>query len=448
MPGLGDLEKLFMRALAALPPLLVGLAVILSLAVLLGVLPAAPFLAVAILLLSAGMFMLSARQARLEELLHDGLGYPRRLLDGLDKRLRTLERRVEELIRRSPDMASSGEEALTTRSAPAPAPQPRQAAGRSAIAGHGATAQNGAVSDRRKKRIAPESPAAWEGPSAATTERREPRTDSTGRPPSGPTAVPGRDVPRSLPGGPLAAPARQLLESFRLYMEPVIDRFASRTVLYRAVPGLVVPAGAPDTEGRLCLGTDAHLQAARHGVARALDRQLLQAARAFAAQMHRRQSRLPVVVPLSYDFLMAPDAREQLEDLLSDSAANSLPAVEIPQQAMAALGERAVRLIAWLAERGVRMSLGQADPCHMDARALSALGFVWCDVPYHALRQAQEQECAIPVLPQVVAAGLHGKADLETLPPVCRLVRGRAFAPPRRVRDEVFRPADPSRAAA
>ncbi len=446
MPGLGDLDRLLVRVLAAMPPLLVGLAVIISLAVLLGFLPAGPFLALSVLLLSGGIFMLAARQARLEELLRQGLGQPRRLLEGLDKRLRTLERRVEELIRRPPETAHVERQAPAAMKSSSPS-QPRQAAVSPATAGADGERTPGTapvLRDLDARKPEEMKKAAF----TLSTGRREPGPAPDGRPSSVSTATSGNAVPRSFPGGPLARPARQLLESFRLYMEPVIDRFAGRTVLYRAVPGLMLPDAAGEAEGRLCVGTDAHLQAARHGVARALDRQLLNAALVFAGQMRERRTRLPVIVPLSYDFLMAPDAQKRLGELLPESAADDLLAVEIPQQAMAALGERAVRLVAWLAERGVRMSLGQADPCHMDARALSALGFVWCDVPFHVLRQALAQGCNVPVLPQVVVAGLHGQADLETLPPACRLVRGRAFAPPRRVKDKIYRSTDPSRAAA
>jgi EAL domain-containing protein (putative c-di-GMP-specific phosphodiesterase class I) len=488
MSGWGVVDRFIARLLAVLPPVFTGLAIVVALAVLAGFLPFSPFLALAVLLLAVGLYLALARQARLEDMAERALARPRRFLENMDKRLRSLERQVEELLR-APATAAARESGAREPSAPRATPPRRARPGPESSAPSRPQAADAETVIPQKKARPDSSPPPASAPSAAdaadaaesvdmaeaTDAERTLRPGRTDGPPAKRAArasgsaetstspasngdsaetpararaasVPEKATPASAssegpagtmgakaaPEHPLAATARDLLAGFQLFMEPVVDRFAHRTAFYRAVPALRNARG-------LCLGPDAHLLAARNGFARALDRHTLAAALAFLGHMRARDLRLPVIVPLSYDFLIAPDARDRLAALLETEPTEDLLALEIPQQAMATLGERAVRLVAWLAERGVRMSLGHADPCHMDARALSALGFVWCDVPRSVLQEALRLRCRLPVLPQVVVSGLHARRDLEGLPAAVRLVRGRAFAAPRRVREEVWR---------
>ena len=395
-----------------LPALLAAVAGVLVVLVLPGFVPGSFFLPLALLVLAASFFLMLVRQSLLEETVARQAAEPRRLIAALRGRIEALERETLRLLETGPQAlgatpaggratdvdgdASRTAEAVSARHdgpasmRPAPA-SPR----RTGVVDHGTTQTGG-------EPLLPARPATAETTGATPVARR------------------------------LEERGARLLAGFRLYMAPVIDRHHQRTALYRALPGLATE------DGRVYLGADAMAQALRLGIAGQLDTQLLEATRHFAARLRRRGRPLPVICPLSTEFYIAPGARERLSALRAREEINLI--AEMPQDALATLGVDGAELLAWLAGRGLRLCLGRADPRRMDAPALDVLGFAWADVPLPVLVESLDEGAPLPGRPEIIAAGVPGRASLERLPAMIRLVRGRAFAPPRRVRDEALRP--------
>ncbi len=223
------------------------------------------------------------------------------------------------------------------------------------------------------------------------------------------------------------------LKDFRLYLEPIIDRHAKRTDMYRALPAL-----ARD-DAHVHLGKEAQLVARNGGYSGALDVHVIGAAAAFLRKLKDHGQALPVIAALSEDLFFLRDARKILSEALTGAAdVRTHLVLEVPQKALASMGNGGVLLLAWLAGLGVRLSLGDADPQHMDAHALATLGFTWMDMALPVLKAAPAGTLPLQGEIEIIVSGISAPAQAAGLPSRVRLVRGRLYAPPRRLKEEIL----------
>ncbi len=306
---------------------------------------------------------------------------------------------------------------------PAPAAAPHSAHDAPAVSAQGAHPRNHAAATSAHK-SASHSPSPQHAPAPAQS------------PPVMRGSVPGNDG-SGLNGAGVETRSESLtgpwLEGFRLYMEPIVDRHARKTVMYRALPAL---ARGGD---HVHLGREAQLLARNGGFSAALDVHVIGAAAAFLRRLREHGQVLPVIAALSEELFLMRDARALLGEALKSAAdVRDHLVLEVPQSALASMGNGGVLLLAWLAGLGVRLCLGEADPEHMDPQALATLGFAWADVALPVLKAAPAGALPLQGAPELIVSGVSAPAQAAALPSRVRLVRGRLFAPPRRLKEDIL----------
>ncbi len=226
------------------------------------------------------------------------------------------------------------------------------------------------------------------------------------------------------------------LRDFRLYMEPVADLEARRTVLYRATPALAAEGA------RIHLGPQALLRAGRGGFAPDLDLLTIREAGAFLRRLHARGREVSLICPVSGTSLASGRFRAELGAQLKalGPLARRLT-IDISHGTLSGLEDESAAGLVWLARSGAPLCLSDCRPEKTDAEALAQLGFVFLDMDARVIARALGGRGGEALRRRFAASGLTiiasgvDSREAEALARVrARLARGRLISPPRRVR--------------
>ena len=230
-----------------------------------------------------------------------------------------------------------------------------------------------------------------------------------------------------------------------LHLEPVVELSGEHTVYYRSHIALRRQDGS--RVGPYLLS----LSAARGGFAPALDLALFRRVCPVIRHLKERSRRPGVFCPLSPQSFAE---REVLDELVRFLRANQDAAgamvIEISQSDLAALSPAGMEGLAYLAELGATLSLGEARLEGPDPATLVLLGFRFLELDVSARASAHgwdvfDEDGDVHRLARraeqagltVIAANVARGEELERVRGFARLARGPLFAPPRIVRRDI-----------
>ncbi len=407
-------------------------------------LPLAPVLLIALLLLAAAQILFLAGAGGHDR--HDAmrrLADVMRLFGGLRKEVHGLRQRLERLEGGADASATVAPRRMKAPATPVRAGAQDSAPPRAPVPSAvrpGAQPAAPARTPRRKSgprtKPAP-SPGGARQPAPAPARAAQMDRAAT-------TAAPARTGKPVTPAGSAGAKApphlrpgarERNLQGFRLYMEPVVDMHVRRTALYRAAPALAA------RDGRIFLAAQAQARAARLGIAEEFDMEALRHAVDFLRRLRAKGRMASVICPLSRASLSSRAFRDDLRAFMTgnhDVAAGLT--LDVSQETLSLAGEDGTLGLAWLAQNGVRLCLGQCHPDLVDAPALRRLGFAFLDMDARTLAENLEGEgrAALEKIAahglEIIASGVDTEQFEARLLPVIHLARGRLYSPPRRVR--------------
>lgn len=229
-----------------------------------------------------------------------------------------------------------------------------------------------------------------------------------------------------------------------LCLEPVVRLAEGRTAYYKA--SLQRPAPGDGTALQPVISAD--LPAGRDGspAQAGQDIELLQEVLPVLAKLRARRGAAGVFVPISIATLEDRARLEAYVEVLRTSPSEAAGIVlDVHVSTLAALGEPALRGLAWLASLGATFCLTGPGAAASDLPALSELGFTFVDVPCHELVAANGQLST--AMGQVmhglaaykltlITAGLKSGDEVAGLARFAVLGRGPVFAVPRAIRPQ------------
>lgn len=230
-----------------------------------------------------------------------------------------------------------------------------------------------------------------------------------------------------------------------LHLEPVVELSGKSTVYYRSHIALRRQDGSRVGPYRLSLS------AGHGGFAPVLDLALFRRLCPVIRHLKARSRRPGVFCPLSPQSFAERDVLDQLVRFLkvNQDAAGAM-VIEISQSDLAALSPAGMEGLAYLAQLGATLSLGEARLEGPDPATLVLLGFRFLELDVAALASAHgwdvfDQDGDVHRLARraeqagltVIAANVARGEELERVRPLARLARGPLFAPPRIVRRDI-----------
>ncbi|MGE0214038.1 MAG: EAL domain-containing protein [Parvibaculaceae bacterium] len=229
-----------------------------------------------------------------------------------------------------------------------------------------------------------------------------------------------------------------------LLLEPIVRLSEQRTAYYRATLGQEADGGPLSQQMQ-------RLEAARDGRIATLDEELFHRVAPVVRHFNAKGKRTGVFCALSAEALADEKFLERLVEFLRGNAdiAGGIVA-EISQPTLAGLSPEGHKGLAYLAQLGATFSLSEARPDSPDLDLLTKLGFKFIDMDMGAVMRAHgwqgfQPGGAVEAFARraeeagftVIAARVESAEDLEAVEDFATLARGRLFAPPRRVREDI-----------